>query len=163
TGGVSHATDVTNASRTLLMNLKTCQWDDEMLKLFKIPRALLPEILPSAVEYGKTKNFLDFPDGVPINCLAGDQQAALFVQDCFTKGAAKCTYGTGAFALVNTGTAPVLSKHRLLSSVAWKLGKEVTYCLEGSCFIAGAAVQWLRDGLQIIGTSAEVEKLAGTV
>jgi glycerol kinase len=158
-----HRTDVSNASRTLLMDLKKCQWDDDLLKLFKIPRTLLPEIFPSAVEYGKTKRFLDFPDGIPITGIAGDQQAALFGQACFTKGSAKCTYGTGAFAMLNTGNKPVYSKNQLITTVAWQLGEEVTYALEGSAFIAGAAVQWLRDGLGILNTSAQVESLANSV
>ena len=163
TRGVAHATDVSNASRTLLMDIKKCAWDEDMLKLFKIPRAILPEIFPSAVEYGRTKGFLNLPDGVPITGLAGDQQAALFGQACFSKGSAKCTYGTGAFVLVNTGETPVFSRNRLLTTVAWKLGDKVTYGLEGSAFITGAAVQWLRDGLQIIEESADVEQLARSV
>ncbi len=159
----SHATDVSNASRTLLMDLKTCEWDEDLLKLFKVPKTILPRILPSAVEYGKTKGFFGLPDGIPVTGIAGDQQAALFGQACFTKGSVKCTYGTGAFVLANVGNKPVYSKHRLLSTVAWKLGNEVTYGLEGSAFIAGAAVQWLRDGLQILTQSSEVEKYAGQV
>lgn len=158
-----HKTDVTNASRTLLMDIKKCRWDDEMLKLFKIPRSLLPEIAPSCVEYGKTKKFLNFPDGTPITGLIGDQQAALFGQACFRKGSLKSTYGTGAFVLVNTGNTPIFSKHRLLTTVAWQRGKNVTYGLEGSAFIAGAAVQWLRDGLKLIPKSADVEALAASV
>jgi glycerol kinase len=158
-----HATDPSNASRTLLMNLKTCQWDSDMLKLFKIPKALLPEILPSSVEYGRTLRFPYLPDGIPITGMAGDQQSALFGQACFSKGAVKCTYGTGAFILANTGDKPVFSKHRLITSVAWKLGGETTYCLEGSAFIAGAAVQWVRDGLHLIPASVDIEKLAASV
>jgi glycerol kinase len=159
----AHATDVTNASRTLLMDLKTQKWDDDLLKLFGVPKSVLPEILPSAVEYGRTKGFLDFADGTPITGIAGDQQAALFGQACFQKGSAKCTYGTGAFILMNTGEKPVFSKHRLLTTIAWKLGNKTTYGLEGSAFIAGAAVQWLRDGLGLISKSAEVEALAASV
>jgi len=162
TGG-RHVTDPSNASRTLLMNLRTCAWDDEMLKIFKIPRTVLPEIYPSAVTYGKTKGFPGLPDGIPITGLVGDQQAALFGQACFTKGAVKCTYGTGAFVLVNTGAVPVFSRHRLLTTVAWKLGNAITYGLEGSSFIAGAAVQWLRDGLNSISKSEDVEALASSV
>jgi glycerol kinase len=158
-----HRTDVTNASRTLLMNLKTCEWDDELLKLFKVPRAILPEILPSATAYGRTKKFLDFPDGIPITGIAGDQQAALFGQACFTKGSAKCTYGTGAFAMLNTGNKPVYSKNHLLTTVAWQLGGKTTYALEGSAFIAGAAVQWLRDGLNLFSSSPQVEAMAASV
>lgn len=158
-----HITDVTNASRTLLMNIRRCEWDEDMLKLFKIPRAVLPEIAPSCVEYGKTKGFLNIPDGTPITGMIGDQQAALFGQACFEKGSAKCTYGTGAFVLVNTGGTPVISKHRLLTTVVWQLGKEATYGLEGSAFIAGAAVQWLRDGMKMISKSSDVEALAESV
>lgn len=158
-----HKTDVTNASRTLLMDIKKCEWDEGMLELFRIPRAVLPEIAPSCVEYGKTKGFLNFPDGTPITGLIGDQQAALFGQACFKKGTVKATYGTGAFVLANTGELPVFSKHRLLTTVAWKRNGRVTYGLEGSAFIAGAIVQWLRDGLKLIPTSREVESLAASV
>lgn len=155
-----HATDVTNASRTLLMDLKTCAWDKDLLKLFKIPASVLPRILPSSVEYGKTRGFLDIPDGTPVTGLVGDQQAALFGQVCFRPGMAKCTYGTGAFVLTNTGDKPVFSRNGLVTTVAWQLGKKVTYGIEGSAFIAGAAVQWLRDGLELIEKSSEVEALA---
>lgn len=158
-----HVTEPSNASRTLLMDLKKCAWSDEMLKLLKIPRACLPEILPSSVEYGRTRGVPHLPDGIPIAGLAGDQQAALFGQACFSKGEVKCTYGTGAFILVNTGNAPIYSKYRLLSSVAWNLDGKPTYCLEGSAFIAGAAVQWIRDGLKLVHSSAESERLAETV
>ncbi|MBY0372272.1 glycerol kinase GlpK [bacterium] len=158
-----HRTDVSNASRTMLMDLKTCDWDPELLKLFRIPKSVLPEILPSATEYGKTRRFLDFPDGIPITGIAGDQQAALFGQTCFSKGGVKCTYGTGAFAMLNTGHKPVFSKNRLVTTVAWKLGGQTTYALEGSSFIAGAAVQFLRDGLQLIPSSPSVEALAASV
>ena len=119
-----HLTDVTNASRTLLMDIKKCAWDEDMLKLFKIPRTLLPEIVPTSSEVGKTKGFLDIPDGTPITGLIGDQQAALFGSACFERGSAKCTYGTGAFVLVNTGKAPVISTHRLLIPVVWEMGRE---------------------------------------
>ncbi len=159
----AHATDVSNASRTLLMDLRKQEWDEDLLKLFGIPKTILPTILGSAVEYGRTKGFFDFPNGIPVTGIAGDQQAALFGQACFSKGSAKCTYGTGAFILVNTGDTPVYSKHRLLTTVAWKLGNKVTYGLEGSAFIAGAAVQWLRDGLGIIDKASEVESLAASV
>ncbi len=158
-----HKTDVSNASRTLLMDLKTCEWDEDLLKLFKVPQNILPEICPSAVLYGKTKNFGSLPDGIPITGIAGDQQAALFGQACFEKGSAKCTYGTGAFALVNTGTTPVFSKHGMLTTVSWKLKDKVTYGLEGSAFIAGAAVQWLKEGLGLLSASQEVEELALSV
>jgi len=158
-----HATDPSNASRTMLMNLKTCQWDDELLRLFKIPKAILPTILPSAVEYGKTRSFAGLPDGIPVTGISGDQQAALFGQACFQPGGLKCTYGTGAFILVNIGSKPVLSKHKLLTTVAWKLGNQVTYGIEGSSFIAGAAVQWLRDQMGFLANAAEVESLARSV
>lgn len=158
-----HKTDVSNASRTLLMDLKSCDWDEDLLKLFKVPRSILPEIWPSAVLYGKTKNFGSLPDGIPISGIAGDQQAALFGQACFEKGSAKCTYGTGAFALVNTGVTPVFSKHGMLTTVSWKLKDKVTYGLEGSAFIAGAAVQWLKEGLGLFSASQEVEELAASV
>ncbi len=158
-----HKTDVTNASRTLLMDIHKCQWDDDLLKLFKIPKAILPEICPSSVLYGKTKSFAGLPDGIPITGMIGDQQAALFGQACFARGNAKSTYGTGAFVLVNTGDKPIFSKHRLLTTVAWQFGNKVTYGLEGSSFIAGAAVQWIRDGLKIISNSSDIEALAATV
>jgi glycerol kinase len=158
-----HKTEASNASRTLLMDIKKCEWDDSLLKLFGIPRNMLPAIHPSAVEYGKTRGFPGLPDGIPITGLVGDQQAALFGQACFRKGMAKCTYGTGAFILVNTGEEPIFSKHRLLTTVGWQLGGKTTYALEGSAFIAGAAVQWVRDGLGTIQKSADVESLATTV
>lgn len=159
----SHYTEPSNASRTMLMDIKKCQWSEEMLKLFKIPKSVLPEILPSCVEYGKTKGFPGLPDGIPISGLIGDQQAALFGQACFEKGTAKCTYGTGAFILCNTGSVPVYSKHKLLTTVAWQMGSKATYGLEGSAFIAGAAVQWVRDGLGLVPKSSEIEALAASV
>jgi glycerol kinase len=158
-----HKTDVSNASRTLLMDLKSCSWDEDLLELFKIPKAILPEIHGSSILYGKTKNFSVVPDGIPISGIAGDQQAALFGQACFEKGTAKCTYGTGAFALLNTGSSPVFSKHGMLTTVNWKLGDKITYGIEGSAFIAGAAVQWLREGLGLCESSKEVEELAASV
>lgn len=158
-----HKTEVSNASRTLLMDLKSCSWDDDLLALFKIPQKILPEIHPSAVLYGKTKNFSVLPDGIPVSGIAGDQQAALFGQACFEKGSAKCTYGTGAFTLLNTGSRPVFSRHGMLTTVGWKLGDKVTYGLEGSAFIAGAAVQWLKEGLKLIPSSKDVEELATSV
>jgi len=158
-----HKTEPSNACRTLLMDLKKCQWDKDLLKLFGIPVSILPDIHPSSVEYGKIKNFAGLPDGLPITGIAGDQQAALFGQACFKPGMAKCTYGTGAFILANTGHNIKYSKHRLLTSVAWQIGKKPTYCLEGSAFIAGASVQWLRDGLRIIEDAPSVESLAKTV
>lgn len=158
-----HATEPSNACRTLLMNLNTCEWDDELLKIFGVPKAMLPKIHPSAHAFGITKGLGFLPDGIPVAGIVGDQQAALFGQACFKKGSAKSTYGTGAFILANIGDKPILSKHRLLTSVAWKIGNKTTYCLEGSAFIAGAAVQWLRDGLELFATSDEVEKLAAGV
>jgi len=158
-----HKTEPSNACRTMLMNLKKLNWDDEMLKIFKIPKTILPEIHPSSVEYGKTRNVPHLPDGIPITGMAGDQQAALFGQACFKKGSAKSTYGTGAFVLANVGSEPIYSKHRLLSSVAWQIGKKPTYCLEGSAFIAGAAVQWLRDNLKLVPNSPAIESLARSV
>jgi len=158
-----HATDVTNASRTLLMNLATRAWDDELLALFGVPRQVLPEIRPSAGELGRTKAVRGLPDGIPIAGIAGDQQAAMVGQACFAEGEAKCTYGTGAFLLMNAGPKPVTSKHGLLGTVAWQIGDEVAYALEGSAFVAGAVVQWLRDGLGIIRQSSEIETLAKKV
>ena len=158
-----HITDVTNASRTLLMSLATLDWDPDMLALFRVPRAMLPKIVGSAEVVARTSGFGPLPDGVPIAGIAGDQQAALFGQACFNVGDAKCTYGTGAFVLANIGDRPITSRFGLLTTVAWKVGGEVAFALEGSAFIAGAAVQWLRDGLGIIKSSAEIEALARTV
>ena len=162
-GGAVHATDVTNASRTLLMDLASRTWSDEMLALFGVPRAVLPRIVPSASRIAETRGFGPLPDGVPIAGIAGDQQAALFGQACFSLGDTKCTYGTGAFILMNTGAGPVRSRHGLLTTVGWQLGDQVTYALEGASFIAGAAVQWLRDGLGIIERAADIEALARSV
>jgi len=163
TGGAAHVTDVSNASRTLLMDLRTREWDRELLDLFDVPRAVLPEIHPSSAVYGKTRAVKVLPDGIPVAGIAGDQQAALFGQACFAPGEAKCTYGTGAFLLQNTGAEPIFSSRGLLTTVAWSVGGEVCYALEGSSFIAGAAVQWLRDGLGIIKKAADVEALARSV
>ncbi len=163
TGGVAHVTDVSNASRTLLMDLRTCEWDRELLDLFTVPRSVLPEIRPSSAVYGNTRGVKVLPDGIPVCGIAGDQQAALFGQACFAPGDAKCTYGTGAFLLQNTGAEPIFSSRGLLTTVAWSVGGEVSYALEGSSFIAGAAVQWLRDGLGIIKKAADVEPLAKQV
>src|SRR5512136_2386076 len=143
TGGKAHVTDPSNASRTLLMNLRTLQWDEELLDLFGIPAAVLPEIRLSSEVYGTTKGLGVLPDGIPVAGIAGDQQAALFGQACFRPGDAKVTYGTGAFVLANTGPEPVASEHGLLTTVGWAIPGEVAYALEGSAFIAGAAVQWL--------------------
>jgi glycerol kinase len=163
TGGQVHATDVSNASRTLLMNIHSCTWNEDMLALFEVPHQSLPEIRSNSEIYGHTKGFDSLPDGIPVAGMAGDQQAALFGQACFAPGEAKCTYGTGAFLLMNTGDQVVMSQHGLLSTVAWRLGEETTYALEGSAFIAGAAVQWLRDGLQIIESASDIEALAQSV
>ena len=163
TGGGVHVTDVSNASRTMLMNLETLAWDEGMLSMLDVPKSVLPRIAGSAELYGVTRGMKSLPDGIPVSGIAGDQQAALFGQACFDPGESKCTYGTGAFLLMNVGTAPVQSKAGLLSTVAWKLGDTTTYALEGSSFIAGAAVQWLRDGLGLIKKASDVEALAKTV
>jgi len=163
TGGAAHVTDVTNASRTLLMNLRTLKWDPELLELLGVPRDALAEIVPSSGIVGHTQGLRFLPDGIPISGIAGDQQAALMGQACFEVGETKCTYGTGAFMLMNTGSTPVPSKNGLLTTVAWKIGDDVNYALEGSSFIAGAAVQWLRDGLKIIKKASDIEKLARSV
>jgi glycerol kinase len=147
TGHSSHVSDVSNASRTMLMGLQSLEWDDAMLEMLDVPRSVLPRI----------------PDGIPVSGMAGDQQAALFGQACFSPGESKCTYGTGAFLLMNVGETPVASKAGLLTTVGWKLDGKTTYALEGSCFIAGAAVQWLRDGLGLIKKASDVEALAKTV
>jgi glycerol kinase len=163
TGGAVHATDVTNASRTLLMDLARREWDDELCQLFGVPRAVLPEIRPSAGLFGTVKGVRGLPDGLPIAGIAGDQQAALVGQACFSEGDAKCTYGTGAFLLMNAGSKPATSRHGLLGTVAWQIGDTVAYALEGSAFIAGAVVQWLRDGLGLFSKSTDVEALAREV
>jgi glycerol kinase len=161
TGGRVHATDVSNASRTLLLNLQTGQWDDELCRWFGVPRGVLPEVRPSASEFGTTHGLGFLPDGLPILGVAGDQQAALFGQCGFRAGEAKCTYGTGAFFLQHLGEQATLSRHRLITSFAATTDQRRQYVLEGSIFIAGAAVQWLRDGLKLIPTSPHVEGLAG--
>ncbi len=163
TDGQSHATEPSNASRTLLWPLAGGDWSDEMCELMRVPKSILPRVLPCAGEFGRTRGVPGLPDGIPICGIAGDQQAALFGQACFAEGQAKCTYGTGAFALLNTGSRVVYSEHGLLSTVGWQLGDTTTYCLEGSSFMAGAVVQWLRDQLGIIETAAEVEALARSV
>ena len=163
TGGKARVTDVSNASRTLLMDLRTLSWDDELRGLLGVPAAVLPEIRGSAEVYGVTHGMKSLPDGIPVSGMAGDQQAALFGQACFTPGESKCTYGTGAFLLMNTGEKPVRSTAGLLTPVAWKLGDTTHYALEGSSFIAGAAVQWLRDGLKVIKKAPDVEALAASV
>ena len=161
TGGRVHATDATNAARTLLYDLKTGDFDHDLLEVFGVPRPLLPEIRDSAADFGLTDPAL-FGGPIRIAGIAGDQQAATVGQACFTPGMAKCTYGTGAFALLNTGAEPVASANRLLTTVAYQLGGKRTYALEGAIFVAGAAVQWLRDGLGIIGAAAETAGLAET-
>ncbi len=163
TGGDVHVTDVSNASRTLFMDLEEVRWDDELLEIFRVPRSMLPEIVGNSEVYGEVRGVEGLADGTPICGMAGDQQAALFGQVCFTPGEAKCTYGTGAFLLMNTGDKPVMSQHRLLSTAAWQIDGEMTYALEGSAFIAGAMVQWLRDGLGLISEASEIEALAETV
>jgi glycerol kinase len=162
TGGRRHVTDVSNASRTLLLNIHTGDWDDELLGILKVPRAMLPEVAPSSCLYGHTEASL-FGRPIPITGAAGDQQAATFGQTCFAPGAAKNTYGTGCFMLLNTGEAPVASNNNLLTTIGWKVRGKTAYCLEGSVFIAGAVVQWLRDGLRAVKSSAEIEALADTV
>lgn len=157
TGGRVHVTDPSNASRTMLFDLRTGDWDDDLLKLFGVPRSVLPEVRSSSEVYGKTTLF---GGSVPIAGIAGDQQAALFGQACTQPGMVKNTYGTGCFMLMNTGTKPIASKNNLLTTVAWRIGSRTEYALEGSIFIAGAVVQWLRDGLGIIKSSSEVEALA---
>ena len=164
TGGQSHVTDVSNASRTLMFDIHKCQWDAELCGLLgDVPSSLLPDVRSSSEIYGRTQGLDFLPDGIPIAGMAGDQQAALFGQACFTPGMAKCTYGTGAFVLMNTGVVPKKSENGLLTTIAWQLGDEVSYALEGSTFIAGAVVQWLRDGLEFFKDSPEVEALAKTV
>ena len=160
TGGRVHVTDPSNASRTMLFNLRTGDWDDELLKLFGVPRSVLPEVRSSSEVYGHTTLF---GGSIPIAGIAGDQQAALFGQACTEPGMVKNTYGTGCFMLMNTGTKPIASKNNLLTTVAWRIGKRTEYALEGSIFIAGAVVQWLRDGLGMIKSSSEVEALASQV
>lgn len=157
-----HVTDPTNASRTLLFNIKEGRWDQEILRMLKIPEAILPQVLASSDDFGYTRKDL-FGCEIPVTGCAGDQQAALFGHACFQAGASKNTYGTGCFALMNTGPEPVESKHNLLTTIAWDLGKGYTYALEGSVFIAGAVVQWLRDEMRILSDSAESERLARSV
>jgi glycerol kinase len=163
TGGGVHATDATNASRTLCLDLRTGDWDDEMLDILRVPRRVLPAVSPSSGVLGETVDLGWLPRGVPIAGVAGDQQAALFGQACLTPGAAKNTYGTGCFMLLNTGPAPVASSHGLVTTIAWRIGGRTTYALEGSVFIAGAAIQWLRDGLGILKDVAESQALAESV
>src|SRR5512133_876967 len=161
TEGAVHITDVTNASRTMLFNINTLSWDEELLEIFDIPAGILPEVRSSSEVYGTARGIFETP--VPVAGIAGDQQAALFGQMCTEPGMIKNTYGTGCFLMMNVGAKPVRSRSNLLTTVAWKVGDQTRYALEGSIFIAGAAVQWLRDGLGTINCSADVEKLASTV
>jgi glycerol kinase len=163
TGGALHITDPSNASRTMLFNLHTQAWDDELRNILGIPRELLPEIRPSSTVYGLSTPGAFLESAIPIAGIAGDQQAALFGQNCFTRGLAKNTYGTGCFMLMNTGTEPMPSKHQLVTTVAWNADNKTEFALEGSVFIGGAVVQWLRDGLGLIKSSTDVELLASTV
>ncbi len=162
TGGRRHVTDASNASRTMLYNIHTGDWDDDLLRALNIPRKMLPDVGPSSGLIGETDSTL-FGRAIPITGCAGDQQAATFGQTCFEPGTAKNTYGTGCFLLMNTGRQPVQSTQGLITTIAWKIGDEVTYALEGSIFVAGAAVQWLRDGLGIVQTAGETEALARSV
>ena len=162
TGGVAHTTDYSNASRTMLFNIHTLEWDDDLLAKLDIPRAMLPSVRQSSEIYGKTEPGV-FGGAIPIAGDAGDQQAATFGQACFEAGMAKNTYGTGSFLLLNTGSQAVISKSGLLTTIGWGIGGKITYCLEGSIFITGAAVQWLRDSLQIISTAAETEALVASI
>ena len=162
TNGQVHVTDVSNASRTMLFNIHTLEWDNELLKIFNVPSSMLPQVKSNSEVYGYTENVLT-GNMVPVSGMAGDQQAALFGQMCVKAGMVKNTYGTGCFMLMNTGNKPVLSNNNLLTTIGWKIKHEVQYALEGSVFIAGAVVQWLRDGLEVIKTSADIEQLAARV
>ena len=162
TRGEVHVTDVSNASRTMLFNINTLEWDQELLDLFDIPRSMMPEVKSSSEVYGHTKTTI-FAHKVPISGIAGDQQAALFGQMCTEPGMVKNTYGTGCFLLMNSGEKPILSKNNLITTIAWKIGDKVNYALEGSIFVGGSVVQWLRDGLHVINSSSEVEALASQV
>lgn len=162
TRGEVHVTDVTNASRTMLFNIHTLQWDKELLELFDIPESMMPQVKSSSEIYGYARESI-FVHEVPIAGIAGDQQAALFGQMCTEPGSVKNTYGTGCFLLMNSGEKPIMSSNNLLTTVAWKIGDKVNYALEGSIFVAGSVVQWLRDGLGVIKSSSEIEALACTV
>ena len=162
TRGEVHVTDVTNASRTMLFNIHDLEWDEDLLKLLDIPLSMMPEVKSSSEIYGHTKTTI-FAHEVPISGIAGDQQAALFGQMCIEPGAIKNTYGTGCFVMLNTGRKPVMSKNNLLTTIAWKIGDRVDYALEGSIYVGGSVVQWLRDGLGFITSSSEIEDLASTV
>jgi glycerol kinase len=162
TSGRTHITDVTNASRTMLFNIHSLQWDDELLRMLNVPRSLLPEVRDSSEIYGTVSTTLGL-ESIPIAGIAGDQQAALFGQMCVSPGMSKNTYGTGCFLLQNTGTSPAVSKHQLVSTVAWRIGGRTEYALEGSIFIGGAVVQWVRDGLKLVTSAPEIETLAASV
>jgi glycerol kinase len=162
TNGQKHVTDVTNASRTLIYNIHDLEWDEELLDILDIPASMLPEVASSSEIYGKTAGDI-FATRIPISGIAGDQQAALFGQICTQKGMAKNTYGTGCFMLMNTGNKPIKSQNNLLTTIAWQMNGETEYALEGSVFIGGAVVQWLRDGLKLISSSSEIEELAEKV
>lgn len=162
TRGEVHVTDVTNASRTMLFNINTLKWDADLLKLLDIPVSMLPEVKTSSEVYGHTKTTI-FAHEVPISGIAGDQQAALFGQMCIEPGAIKNTYGTGCFVMLNTGEKPVKSENNLLTTIAWKIGDKINYALEGSIYVGGSVVQWLRDGLCCIKSSSEIEELAASV
>jgi glycerol kinase len=163
TGGKVHATDSSNASRTMLFNISTLQWDEKLLSILNIPKSVLPRVLPSSGHFGETASGIFEHCPIPITGIAGDQQAALFGQKCFDTGEAKNTYGTGCFMLMNTGNRMVHSKSGLLSTIAWQIGNDVSYALEGSVFIAGAAIKWLRDGLKIIDQASDTDELAFSV
>ncbi len=162
TAGKVHATDVTNASRTLIFNIHTLEWDHDLLKLLNIPASLLPSVVSSSAVVGKTQNTI-LGKAIPISGIAGDQQAALFGQLCIHPGDVKNTYGTGCFCIMNTGEKAVVSQNKMLTTIGWQINGKVTYALEGSVFIAGALIQWLRDQLQMIDTAPEIEALANTV
>lgn len=160
TGGETHKIEISNASRTLLYNIRSLKWDAEILKVLNVPAAMLPEVCESSGDIGVTKGLKVLPDGIPISGIAGDQQAALFGQACFDSGQSKCTFGTGSFLLANTGTKPVASRSGLVTTIGWKMGGKVTYALEGSVFISGAVIQWLRDGVEFFKDAAESEAMA---
>lgn len=162
-GGNAHVTDYSNASRTLMFNIYDLTWDDELLEILDVPKSMLPEVRPSSEVYGHTVDYHFFGEAVPIAGAAGDQQAALFGQACYEDGMAKNTYGTGCFMLMNTGETAVKSEHGLLTTIAWGVDGKVTYALEGSIFVAGSAIQWLRDGLRMIKSASETEKYASSV
>jgi len=161
--GAAHVTDVSNASRTLMFDIHKLAWDPELLAPLEVPQAVLPTVVGNSETVARTRDVPGLPDGIPIAGMAGDQQAALFGQTCFEPGESKCTYGTGAFLLLNTGAKAAVSERRLLTTVAWRLGNQICYALEGSVFVAGAAVQWLRDGLGLVKRAVDIEALARTV